>query len=378
MTDGEFTAGDWIERLAGTLSALAEMQEHYRDDFAERRRQRIYAEKRIGRRIGGDHPSDDLWAFYSTVSFAEGRYFKRYYGPLRVVLAKVRAVLAEHPVWAGIMDPSDENDRVWMQIVNSEGGRNISSIIGGLMARATEAPGDGFRVASAELNAVLDPDTKCGQSSGFGELTTGYHVALFFGLRVSGEVRVATDMTIVAFDRVAAYIDASVLRRVAPEIAESRRWNSVSAVVRTFEWKPAFYARGEDSEPELDWGGEFFGDAEVLIELLAMTHGTPVICLATVPYCVHGTALSLLGQPGGPGGFDSKRWVRTFDMSTKSSEAKMEAIEEARKAFRERNGERYRNCAHGHRKACGGARTKRAVPDRRQDFGRGDRARADV
>ena len=53
MTDGEFAAGDWIERLASALSALAEMQEHYRDELAEQRRQRIDAERRIGRRIGG-------------------------------------------------------------------------------------------------------------------------------------------------------------------------------------------------------------------------------------------------------------------------------------------------------------------------------------
>ena len=103
MTDGEFAAGDGIERLTRALSALAEMQERYRDELDERRRQRIDTERRIGRWIGGGHASDDLWAFYSRASFAEGRYFERQYGPLRVVLASVRTVLAEHPAWAGVM-----------------------------------------------------------------------------------------------------------------------------------------------------------------------------------------------------------------------------------------------------------------------------------
>ena len=262
-----------------------------------------------------------------------------------MVLASVQAVLAEHPAWAGVMDPSGEKDEIWMQVVNSDGVGNVSCIIGGLMARAREEPGDGFKVASSELNAVLDPDKKLGDSSGFGELTMGYHVALLYGLRVSAEVRVAKDMTIVPFYRVAAYLHESMLRRVAPEITELNRWNSVSAVVRRFRWKPAFYVRGEESEPALDWGGEFFKDAEVLIELLAVTHATPVVCLATVPYCLHRTASGLLGRQNSWGGFDSKQWIRTFDTSKEPNEADMDAIEKARKGFRERTSERYRDCA---------------------------------
>ena len=243
------------------------------------------------------------------------------------------------------MDASGEKDGIRMQVVNSEGVGNVSSIIGGLMARAWEVPGDGFKVASCELNAVLDPDTKCGESSGLGELTTGYHVALLFGLRVSAEVRVAKEMTIVPFERVAAYVHESVRHRVAPEISESSRWNSVSALVRPFRWKPAFYVRGEESRPVLDWGGGFFEDAEVLVELLAMTHATPVVCLATVPYCLHRTASGLLGRPNNRGGFGWKQWVRTFDTRRKPNEADMAEIEKARKAFRERTSERYRDCA---------------------------------
>ena len=345
MTEGEFAAGEWIERLACALSELAEMQERYRDELDERRRQRMYTERRIGRWIGDDHPSDDLWAFYSRASFADGVYFERHYGPLRVVLTRVRAVLAEHPAWAGVMDPSDKKDTIGMRVVNFVGAGNDSSIIGGLMTRAKGVPGEGFRVASSELNAVLDPDTKCVQSSGFSELATGFHVALFFGLRVSAEVRVAKDMTIVPFERVAAYLHESMLHRVAPEITEYNRWNSVSAIVRPFRWRPEFYRSGEDSEPELDWESNFFEDAEVLIELLAMSHATPVVCLATVPYCAHRTAMGLLGEGNQGSGFGSRRWVRTFDTNTEPSEVNMDAMEETRKAFRERNSERYRDCA---------------------------------
>ena len=152
-------------------------------------------------------------------------------------------------------------------------------------------------------------------------------------------------MTIVPFERMAAYVHESVLHRVAPDVAENSQWNSVGAVVRAFQWKPAFDARGEDSEPDLDWGGTFFEDAEVLIELLALMHEAPVVCLATVPYCLHRTALGVLGEPKNHGGFSWKRWVRTFDTSMESSDVNMGAIEKARKAFRERNSELYRDCA---------------------------------
>ena len=44
MTTAEFTAKDWVERLAGALTELATTQERYRNEFDRQRRQRVRSE----------------------------------------------------------------------------------------------------------------------------------------------------------------------------------------------------------------------------------------------------------------------------------------------------------------------------------------------
>ena len=41
MITGEFTAEDWVERLARALAGVAETQKHYWDELDQQRQQRI-------------------------------------------------------------------------------------------------------------------------------------------------------------------------------------------------------------------------------------------------------------------------------------------------------------------------------------------------
>ena len=52
-------------------------------------------------------------------------------------------------------------------------------------------------------------------------------------------------------------------------------WNLVGAVMKPFRWKPRLGGQFDKDEPELDWGGSFFEDAEDLIQLLAVGHASP-------------------------------------------------------------------------------------------------------
>ena len=127
------------------------------------------------------------------------------------------------------------------------------------MARALEVKEDGYRIAATELNSLIHPDPKPDDSHVSSDLTLGYHVALFYGLQVSSEVRVTDDIAIVPFEQmVTAFVNRRVLRNVAPEIIEHKRWKSVGAVVTPFRWKPVFRERADDAVQELDWGSSFF------------------------------------------------------------------------------------------------------------------------
>ena len=205
----------------------------------------------------------------------------------------------------------------------------------------------GFRVAACELDALLRSDESCEGAADSVDLNVGYHVVLFHGLDVREDILIADNMTILPYEQCSAYVDESVLQDIAPEIIQYNRRKAVAAIVKPFRWKPLFRARGEDAErkPELDWGGSFFEEAQGFVELLAMSHAAPVVCLATISYCIHRTASCLLGRPHGHGGYGWGRSARSLDRFARSIEVSAEAVDKAREAFLDRNPDRYRDCA---------------------------------
>ena len=339
------TSDNWVERLAQALSDLAAAHEIYQDELYQRRQERVRNRREMTWSIAPEHPSDDLSAFYYQACLQEGRYFEERYAPLRTSFARVHAVLAAHPAWTALLDPSDNRSEFWTQMANGGGLGTLLTVIAGLMARAIEVREDGFRVASSELDALLAPAADTEHPPDRDDLSVGYHVALVHGLRVSDERRIADGMTLVPFERMRGYVDESVLSDIAPHIIKYNAWQSVGAIVKPFRWKPAFSERGEDSKPELDWGGSFFDDAEAFVELLAMFHAAPVISLVTIPYCIHRTACYLLGRRHYHGGYSWGPMARSFSRFGRSGEVSQRALDEARNAFADRNSDRYRYCA---------------------------------
>ena len=344
MTTGEFTANDWVERLAQALAELATTQERYRDDLDRLRQQRIRIESDLPGWPAFDHPSHDLSDFYSDACSGKDRYYAGEYGPLCAALAAVRRVLAVHPAWAGLVDSFGDRDELWIQILAHGGSGSLLSIIGGLMARGMEMSENGFKVAAAELHGLLDPGEDREQILVPGDLSVGYHVALFHGLRVREEVPLVDDMAIRPFEQLDAFADESVLQNVAPEVITYNRQQSIGALVQPFRWKPEFRKRGGGPSPRLDWGRSFFKDALDFVELLALFHATPVICLEMIPYCVHRTASYLLGESP----YNRSWWslsTRSFDLFAESAALSLDALNEARKAFRDRKSAHYQDYA---------------------------------
>ena len=131
---------------------------------------------------------------------------------------------------------------------------------------------------------------------------------------------------------------------VRQEIAGSNWARTVSVVAKPFNWTPEFILPVAECRIEPDWGGSFREDAEALIELLAVTHRSPAVCLLTIHYCIHRTAACLLGRPGFAGEWTWGRSARSIDRLAQVRKADAAATREAQQVFGMRDSDRYRHC----------------------------------
>ena len=340
MSVEEFVAGHWIDRLARALAKLARAQESYLHVYPGFRLRAYYA----SRERNGTPPAismDDLRDLYARVRQSEAAGEGEHYRPLRLALEEIRSVLGKHPAWTGIVDPSDGGGKIWVQIEARGVLGSLWNVVDGLMTRAMELPENGFEVASSELNSLLAPEGEPEPPDVRGDLTVGYHAAIFRGVRVDKEVAVTDDMKIVPFEFLSEFMSDSALEGVAPKDLGDERSKSVGAIVKPFRWKPSFRARGEDAGPKRDSIGWFFDEAYAFIEHLAVWHGVPVVCLATVPYCIHRAAYRLLGEAPYNGGYTLGRMAGSLHRFARSSGLRMDALDQVRNAFLDRNNVHY-------------------------------------
>ena len=341
MTAEEFSAGDWIDRLAQALPDLAEEQKPYLCEY-RKHDPRAHFELR-GR---GDNSSvfrlDDLRDLYAMAFHSYDFGEEKHYAALSAVLNPVRNILRSHPTLARVMSPIIGEDDFWMQILGSGSSTSLTDLTAGLMARADELPSDGFRTAATELNAFLVTGGEDKTADVPGDLDVGYDVVLFHGLSLREKFEIGDDMTIVPFEQVRVFVGESVLEDVAPTVIKYNDWRSVGAVVKPFRWKPEFRRTGYEGNPELDRPGPFFREAQTLLELLAVAHEAPLLPLAALPYCINRSASRLLGWSNhSSGSYYRGRPAQEFDGFEAPLELVSEALAEAREAFENRGGKRY-------------------------------------
>lgn len=344
MTAEEFSADDWIDRLAQTLPDLAEEQKPYLREYSKH-----YPRTHFELRKRGDNPSvfrlDDLRDLYAVAFHSHNFGEEKHCAALNAVLNPVRVILRSHPTLAKVMSRIIGRDDFWMQIISHGSSTSLTDLIAGLMARAYELPGDGFRMAATELNAFLVTSGEDKAVAVPGDLDVGYHVVLFHGLGLREKFEIGDDMAIVPFKQVRVFVDESVLEDVAPTVIKYNDWRSVGAVVEPFRWKPEFRRTGYEGSPELDRPRLFFREAQEFLDLLAVSHGVPVVCLVAVSHCLNLGACRLLGQPHSHGGVYWGRSVNLFDRLLRSPELQINKFAEVKSAFEERKSERYREVA---------------------------------
>ena len=341
MTAEEFSAGDWIDRLAQALPDLAEEQKPYLREY-RKHDPRAHFELR-GR---GDNSSvfrlDDLRDLYAMAFNSYDFGEEKHYAALNAVLNPVRGILRSHPTLARVMSPIIGRDDFWMQILGSGSSTSLTDLTAGLMARADELPSDGFRTAATELNAFLVTGGEDKTASVPGDLDVGYDVLLLHGLTLKEKIDIGEEMAILPFEQVRTFVNEHLVEELAPPGAGFNSWRSVGAVVKPFRWKPKFRRTGDEGHPELDRPGPFFREAQTLLELLAVAHEAPLLPLAALPYCINRSASRLLGWSNhSSGSYYRGRPAQGFDGFKVSPELVSEALAEAREAFENRRCKRY-------------------------------------
>ena len=338
MTSGKFDPGRWSDRLAQALVGLAEVHECFQDSLGEHAAHYRATELSSGAVVIVGHYGDALLALYHGACFRKKSEQDERFVRLRSTLMNALDILAEHPALAPVADSSCSARKFVVVIADKAEKTDLLHILVGLMTRGRELPEDGFRVGCHELKELLDPN---GVDDTL-ELKTGFHVVLFHGLRFQEEITITEDIRVVPFEKVRDYVDETLLRPFAPNLAVPEPWEPVGAIVKSFEWQPAFRPLDEEIRLDLDWGGSFREAGERFVELLAITHAAPVVCLVTIHYCVDRVACSLLGQPHHRACYTFGRSAQSFDRSSVSRQPCATALDEARVLFRERNGALFR------------------------------------
>ena len=343
MTSNAFDHGSWIERLAGALSVLAKAQEPYLQAYWQHHpREQVI----IDGRDETPFPLDDLRMVYSKARHSGKLIGTGRYAPLREVLDPTRHALLSHPELervAVVRRPVGEND-FWMRILNS--GRSVSAgdLIAGLMARAAELPGDGFRAAAGELSAFLSPVRDREAAGVLGNLDEGCDALLFWGLTVTARIDLKDELAILPFAEVRRFLERQQVEELAPSGSGFHGWRSVAAVVRPFRWRPLFRPRGSFNEP-IRARKAFFPEARKLLDLLAVSYAEPVVPLGTKSNCIDRSAASLLGQQDHRPDMDQKWPAHSFDGFVDCPVLRPEALREVWELFANRESEHYRRMA---------------------------------
>ena len=340
----EFVAENWIDHLASALRSLAEVQEPYLREYC-RQNPCVHVVFDEG---SGNPPTfqlDDLRDLYAMAYHSKVFGEEEYYAPLCAVLDPARGILRSHPTLARVASPIIGRDEFCMDILNTSNLTSPADLIAGLMARAAELSGDRFRTATGELNALLTPAAEGDPAGGARELDVGYDAVLFHGLTLKERIDVVDGIVILPFEHMRAFVDESLVEELAPPGAGFHGWRSVGVVVRPFRWRPAFRRTGYEREPELENPWPFFREAWSFLELLAVAHAVPVLCLATLAHCIDRSTGRLLGLADHSGSIDRGRSAQQFDGLDECLELVPEALAEAREAFENRKSERYEEMA---------------------------------
>lgn len=331
MTQVSFDAKSWAEGLASSLRDVSEEQDRlfsYFGLFASDYIETVISHETLATENIPSNPS--LRLNYAALSSTEHEEEREFEG-LRLALMKSIKILANHPVLSRVVDVTHTERNFVVVFPENAVEITVLHILDGLMFRANGTQHDRFNIACYELCEFLGTSVS---KTSIG-LRHGFHVSLLQGLRYEEEFQIEEETSIVPFRSIRHYVEEVALRTSAPR-------NSLSAIVKPFNWQPKFRPSSQDEiHLDTDWGNSFVQDSERLCALLAISHAAPIVHVATIFYCVHPVASRLLGQRNRHRSHISSRYVHSFDSSSIPRDSRSDATEEAISLFKTRNSRNF-------------------------------------
>lgn len=338
---GVFEAEVWVDKLALILPKLSKAQVPYLEEYWKHRpRTRCF----VNDKDVTPYPLDDIRTVYAEARHSRKAGKEAHYGPLLELLDSTRHILLSHPELDHVAVAGrtiGEND-FYLMILNSGMTTYARDLIAGLMARAAEVPEDGFRVAARELNTLLVPAMKADKGSVLGDVERGYHALLFYGLTLTERVDFAEGISILPIEDLQGFVDRKVVEELAPLGAQFHKWRSVGALVLPFRWRPELKRMWNINDPPVRPPDKFIMDAQIFLNLITMSHQEPVMPLAVIQNCIHGSAARLLGRDKYEMEVSEKWPVGDVNGFAECPKLDMEALKEALVGFRNRKSENYR------------------------------------
>lgn len=339
-----YSLDTWCGRLGPALSQLAKVQAPFLEDY--------WQANSYPTRVsfnGVDEtpfPKDDLAHLYDLARMASRSAEKEYYRPLREVLDPVRGILRSHPSLAGALGTRIGNDEFHIKILDGTSLTWLTQIVAGLLERAHDHGDGGYGKAANELGSILDLSSTTLEVDVPNGLDLGYDLLLFHGPEIGNEFEIQEGLVVKPAAALSDYLDREWIRDFVPEEMDRRDWRQIGAVVRPFNWRPAFWRKTDYRDERPSWPPRFEDDALTFLEILSIANQTPILPFMLMHGCVHRSAHGLLGLAHSQGGSQPILQVgRRHDPFRAPPLLQNSSIDLAKQAYSKRSDEEFERLA---------------------------------
>ena len=268
MSEKQFVLSDWVNKLSYCLQDLVSYEQSLEIDLLFLRQQ---GETALGLRGNARYDyMDNVRERVSTYSLLAPQppYMKSEYRQnISQKLSTLLEVLLEHPSLGSAVYISNDQWVLSLDLaVSRVPAHQMSPMLRGLVGYAIE------HNPEATANALADMIYR-----GANHDLSSYSILLFRGLHVERKHDFPGGLSIIPFEEARQYLSDNLVRSLLGEGTDDGG-EPIGAVVSEVKWGPVIVPPGYNMEANWpDWSKTFRDDALLLIDLLAVTHGLPVV-----------------------------------------------------------------------------------------------------
>ena len=268
MSKEQFVLSDWVDNLSDCLKELASYERRLEGEIVFLRQR---SEMALGLQGSVHHDSIDnvreRVSRYSLLALREPYMQSDYQQDVSLKLSTLQEVLLEHPTLGSAAYSLGDEWVLSLDLgVSRTPDHQMVFMLRGLVDHAIEhSPEETARELAEMIYRGENHDLSI------------YSILLFRGLHVERRHDFQGGLSIIAFEEAKQYLPDTMVRSLVGAGTDVGH-GPIGAVVSEMKWGPAFVPAGGELEGEWPERPETFReDALVLVDLLAVTHGLPVV-----------------------------------------------------------------------------------------------------